>query len=238
MASAVTQTTIFKNRILAGLPCEQYDSLFSKLTPVNLNHHQVLYEAGDEIRFAYFITDGMASSMCITTDGNSIEVANVGNEGMVGMPVLLRHVTSPHQVVIQVPGEALVVSTDILKREFDKEGELRNRLLSYTHALATYISQLGVCNHFHTVDKRLCRWLLISSLQVHSRSFHLTHESLGQVLGTGRTGVTMAANKLQRAGLIQYYRGQITILNHAGLEAACCDCYQITKEVFDHSLGS
>jgi CRP-like cAMP-binding protein len=238
MATAVTQTSVCKNRILTGLPREQYDSLFSNLTPVNLHHHQVLYDAGDNIRYAYFINDGMASSMCITTEGNSIEVGNVGNEGMVGIPVLLRHVTSPHQVVVLVPGEAWAVTTDILKVEFNKEGELKNRLLSYTQALVTYISQLGVCNHFHTVDKRLCRWLLISSLQIQSQSFHLTHDVLSQVLGTGRTGVTMAANKLQKAGLIQYHRGRITILNYAGLEAACCDCYQITKEVFNHSLGS
>lgn len=238
MATAVTHTAVCKNRILTGLPREQYDSLFSNLTPVNLHHHQVLYDAGDDIRYAYFINDGMASSMCITTEGSSIEVGNVGNEGMVGIPVLLRHVTSPHQVVVLVPGEAWAITTDTLKGEFNKEGELKNRLLSYTHALVTYMSQLGVCNHFHTVDKRLCRWLLISSLQVHSQSFHLTHDALSQVLGTSRTGVTMAANKLQKAGLIQYYRGQITILNRAGLEAACCDCYQITKEVFDHSLDS
>src|SRR6185503_21240010 len=108
---------------------------------------------------------------------------------MVGIPVLHRRATSPHQVVVLVPGEALAVTTDILQREFNKEGELKNRLLCYTHALATYMSQLGVCNHFHTVDKRLCRWLLISSYQVQSQSFHLTHESLSQVLGTGRTGV-------------------------------------------------
>jgi CRP-like cAMP-binding protein len=176
--------------------------------------------------------------MCISPEGNSIEVGNIGNEGMVGIPVLLRHVTTPHQVMVQIPGEALVVSTDMLRQEFDKEGELRNRLLSYTHALVTYMSQLGVCNHFHTVDKRLCRWLLFSSLQIQSKSFHLTHDALSQVLGTGRTGVTMAANKLQRAGLIRYHRGQITILNYPGLEATCCDCYQITKEVFDYSLGS
>lgn len=238
MATAITQTAVCKNRILTGLPREQYDSLFSNLTPVSLHHHQVLYDAGDDIRRAYFINDGMASLMCITTEGNSIEVGNVGNEGMVGIPVLLRHVTSPQQVVVQVPGEALAVTTDILKREFNKEGELKNRLLSYTQALVTYMSQLGVCNHFHTVDKRLCRWLLISSLQIQSQSFHLTHDALSQVLGTGRTGVTMAANKLQKAGLIQYHRGQITILNYAGLEAACCDCYQITREVFNHSFSS
>jgi CRP-like cAMP-binding protein len=206
--------------------------------PVNLHHHQVLYDAGDYIRSAYFINGGMASLMCITTEGSSIEVGNVGNEGMVGIPALLRHVTSPHQVVVLVPGQALAVSTDTLKGEFNKEGELKNRLLSYTQALYTYMSQLGVCNHFHTVDKRLCRWLLISSLQIQSQSFHLTHDALSQVLGIGRTGVTMAANKLQKAGLIQYHRGQITILNRAGLEAACCDCYQITKEVFNYSLGS
>src|SRR5215217_3963995 len=237
MSIAVTQIAL-RNRILAGLPREQYEGLFSNLTPRRLSSHQILYDAGDDIRCAYFINNGMASLMCITPEGNSIEVGSVGNEGMVGIPVLLRHLTMPHQVVVQVSGEALVVSTDILRQEFNKEGELRNRLLSYTHALATYMSQLGVCNHFHTVDKRLCRWLLISSLQIQSQSFHLTHESLAQVLGTGRTGVTMAANKLQRAGLIQHYRGQITILNHVGLEATCCDCYEITKEVFDQSLGS
>ena len=238
MSIALTQTAALRNRILAGLPREQYEGLFSNLTKGRLNSHQILYDAGDDIRCAYFINHGMASLMSINPEGNSIEVGNVGNEGMVGIPVLLRHVTTPHQVLVQVPGEALVVSADILRQEFDKEGELRNRLLSYTHALVTYMSQLGVCNHFHTVDKRLCRWLLISSLQIQSQSFHLTHDALSQVLGTGRTGVTMAANKLQKAGLIQYYRGQITILNYAGLEAACCDCYQITKEVFDHSLGS
>ena len=237
MTTALTQTA-FRNRILADLSHEEYDGLFANLTPVRLRTHQILYDAGDDIRCAYFITNGVVSLMSITAEGNSIEVGNVGNEGMLGIPVLLRHVTTPHQILVQIPGEAWVVSTDILRREFNKEGELRNRLLSYTHALATYISQLGVCNHFHTADKRLCRWLLVSSLQVQSNSFHLTHESLAQVLGTGRTGVTMAANKLQRAGLIHYYRGRITILNHAGLEATCCDCYQITREVFEGSLGT
>lgn len=238
MSIALTKTAAFKNQILARLPREKYASLFANLRPVSLNAHEVLYSAEDEIRFAYFVSSGMASFMSITTDGNSIEVGNVGSEGMVGIPVLLRQVKTPHQVLVQVPGEALVISADILRKEFEKEGELKNRLLRYTHALATYMSQLGVCNHFHTVDKRLCRWLLISSLQVQSRSFHLTHESLSQVLGTGRTGVTMAANKLQKAGLIQYYRGQIAILDQAGLENTCCDCYRITKEVFEHSLNS
>jgi CRP-like cAMP-binding protein len=179
----------------------------------------------------------MASLMSITNEGNSIEVANIGSEGVIGIPVLLRQERTPHQIVVQVPGDAFVVSADVLKQEFEREGELKEQLLCYTHALATYMSQLGVCNHFHTVDKRLCRWLLISSYQVQSFSFHLTHESFSQVLGTGRTGVTMAANKLQRLGLIEYRRGQITILDRAGMEALSCDCYKITTEVFANYLG-
>lgn len=238
MQIALTQNGACRNQILAGLPREKYVNLFANLKLVRLSAQEVLYGAEDEIRFAYFINSGMASLMSISTEGNSIEVGNAGIEGMVGVPILLRHIKTPHQVLVQVPGDALMISADILKQEFEKEGELKNRLLRYTHALSTYMSQLGVCNHFHTVDKRLCRWLLISSLQVQSRRFHLTHESLSQVLGTGRTGVTMAANKLQKSGLIQYYRGQIAILDHDGMEAVCCDCYRITKEVFEHSLSS
>ncbi len=237
MSTALTQAASFRNQILAGLSREQYQNLFSNLRPIILDAHQVLYHIGDHLRCVYFLNYGLASLMSTTVDGDSIEVGNVGTEGIVGIPILLRQPKTPHQIVVQIPGEALVVSADILKREFEKEGVLRDRLLSYTYALNTYISQLGVCSHFHTVDKRLCRWLLTSSLQVQSRSFHLTHESLSQVLGSGRTGVTMAATKLQRAGLIQYRRGEITIVDRAGLEAISCDCYQIAKEVLEHSLN-
>jgi CRP-like cAMP-binding protein len=237
MPTALTQLAAVRNRILTGLPREKYSRLFSGLRPVTLNEREVLYYVEDNISSAYFINTGMASLMSITNEGNSIEVGNIGSEGMIGIPVLLRQDRTPHQIVVQVPGDALVVSADILKQEFEREGELKEQLLCYTHALATYMSQLGVCNHFHTVDKRLCRWLLISSYQVQSLSFHLTHESFSQVLGTGRTGVTMAAKKLQRLGLIEYSRGQITILDRARMEAISCDCYKITTEVFEHYLG-
>ena len=236
MSIALTQAAEYSNQLLAGLPRAEYQSLFSNLKLVSLSHHKVLYHIDDDIGSVYFINSGMTSLLTLTTEGESIEVGNVGNEGMVGIPIVLRQGKTPHQIVVQVPGDAWVVSAEILRQEFEKEGKLKDRLLSYTHALATYMSQLGVCNHFHTVDKRLCRWLLISMNQVRSHTFHLTHESLSQVLGTGRTGVTMAANKLQRAGLISYYRGQITILDRGGLEAISCDCYQITKGVFEHFL--
>jgi CRP-like cAMP-binding protein len=235
MSVASSQAAVSENQILKELPRDKYDLLFSSLRRVTLTAHQVLYAVEDNIQVAYFLNSGLASLLSITAEGETIEVGNVGKEGVVGIPVLLRQATTPYQVVVQVPGEALAVSADILVQEFSKEGELKDRLLSYTHALATYMSQLGVCNHFHTLDKRLCRWLLISSFQVQSQSFHLTHESLSQVLGTGRTGITMAANKLQKDGLIEYHRGEITILDRAGMEAICCDCYQLSKEVLEKS---
>jgi CRP-like cAMP-binding protein len=235
MATVLTQAAGSRNQILSGLAPDKYERLFASVRPVSFAAHEVIYNADDRIRSAYFIDSGMASFLSVTAEGESIEVGNVGNEGFIGTPIVFRQVKIPHQIVIQVPGEALEVSADVLRQEFEKEGELKDRLLAYTHALANYMSQLSVCNHFHTLDKRLCRWLLISSLQVQSQSFQLTHESLSQVLGTGRTGITMAANKLQKDGLIQYRRGQLTILDRQGLEAFACDCYQISKEVFENS---
>lgn len=229
----LTQSAAPRNQLLSRLSCEKYPRLFSSLKLVNLSAQQVLYHAEDEIRCVYFINNGMASLLSITAEGDTLEVANAGNEGLVGIPVLLRQGKMPHEVVVQVPGDAFAISAEVLKQEFEREGELRDRLLSYTHALATYMSQLSVCNHFHTLDKRLCRWLLISSYQVQSQSFQLTHESLSQVLGTGRSGITMAATKLQRQGLIRYRRGRITILDRVRMEAASCDCYQIAKTVFE-----
>lgn len=236
MSTALTEMAASRNQLLAGLPREKYSSLFSNLRPVSLNAQNILYYVDEEIRSAYFIDTGIASLMSISTEGNSIEVGNVGREGMIGIPVLLRQAKTPYEIVMQVAGDALVVSAEILRQEFEREGELKNRLLFYTHAFAIYMSQLGVCNHFHTVDKRLCRWLLISSDRVESHSFRLTHESLSQVLGTGRTGVTMAATKLQRLGLIEYHRGQIKILDRRGIEAISCDCYRITTKVFGDYL--
>lgn len=237
MPTALRQPAEITNQILAGLPREKYSRLFSNLRLVRLPAHRVLYEIEDTIRCNYFMNNGMASLLSMSADGDSIEVGNIGNEGLVGIHVVLRQPKTPYQVVVQISGDAMVVSADILRHEFEEDGELKDRLLWYTHALSTYMSQLGVCSHFHTVDKRLCRWLLITSDRVQSRSFQLTHEFLSQVLGTGRTGVTMAATRLQRLGLIQYHRGEISILNRAAMEAVTCDCYEITKKIFEHSPG-
>ena len=229
---AVTQHVTVRNQILAGLPREKYRQLFSNLRLVRLKENKVLCEPEDDFRHAYFINSGVASLLSIIRDGDSIEVGSVGHEGVIGIPIALREAKAPYRVVVQVSGEALSVGADILRQEFDREGELRDRLLRYAHAFSTHMSQLGVCNYFHTLDKRLCRLLLTTSDRAQSGSFHLTHEFLSQVLGTCRTGVTMAAIRLQRSGLIDYHRGQLRILNRAGVEANACDCYQVTKEVF------
>ena len=238
MSTTLTQAPAFRNQILRGLPREKYPHLFANLKLVNLASHQILYHLEDNIRAVYFINNGMASLLSTTVEGDSIEVGNIGNEGLVGVPVILRQAKTPYQIVVRVVGDAWMVSTDILKQEFEKPGELKDRLLAYTHALGTYMSQLGVCNHFHTLDKRLCRWLLIASHQVQSDTFQLTHESLSQMLGTGRTGITMAANRLQKSGLIRYCRGRIIILDPTRMETISCACYQISKEIFEHLCES
>lgn len=233
MTTLLTQAAAPRNEILRGLSTEKYQRLFSNLKLVSLSSHQVLYNPEDTIRFVYFVNHGMVSLLSTTSEGDSIEVGNVGKEGVVGVPVIQREVKTPYQIVVRIPGDAWMVSTDILEQEFDKRGELKDCMLDYAYARETYFCQLGVCNHFHTLDKRLCRWLLIASYQVQTETFHLTHESLSQVLGTGRTGITMAANRLQKSGLIRYYRGRITILDRAGMEATSCACFQISKEIFE-----
>jgi CRP-like cAMP-binding protein len=235
MSVALTQVAAPGNQILTGLSPAKYPQLFSNLKLVRLTDHQVLYHAGDVLRNAYFMTSGMASLLCSTSEAESMEVANIGQEGVVGIPLILRQRKAPHEIVIQIAGEALMVRADILKEEFEKDGELRGKLLGYTYVLSTYMSQLGLCNHFHSLDRRLCRWLLITSHQVRSDTFQLTHESLSQVLGSSRTAVTMAANNIKRQGLIRHHRGQITILDSSGLADMSCACCRIIKKVLKHS---
>ena len=225
------------NRVLAALPALVYEQLVPELEPVSLALKQMLYQPNGDISHVYFPFTTITSLVVVMQDGQIAEVATVGNEGMVGIPIILREAKTPYRIIVQVPGDALMVRAEILRREFDKEGELKDRLLRYTYALSTYMCQLGVCNHFHTAEKRLSRWLLIASDRMQSNTFQLTHEFLAQALGTGRTGVTMAALRLQKSGLICCHRSEITILNRPGLEAVSCDCYPISKQVFEHFLS-
>jgi len=227
-----------RNRLLAALPREEYERLRPHLSRVPLPKGKIVYEAGDSVRHSYFLTSGMLSLLSSARDGSTVEVALVGVEGMAGLPAVLRVERSPYRVVAQIRGEALRVASRRIREAFDDSPVLRDLLLRYAHSLLTQVSQSALCNRFHTVDERLCRWLLVTRDRAGSDSFELTQEFLSHMLGAPRTSVTTAAATLRRAGLIRYSRGRITVTDLAGLEAASCECYQMVKQIADKFMAA
>jgi CRP-like cAMP-binding protein len=238
MPTPTAFTAPSQNRLLAALPRVEYERLIPHLEQVHLPQGKVLFEAGDLVRHAYFLIGGMASLLSATEDGDTVEIAMAGNEGMVGVPIILRVGITPYRSMIQITADAMKIKADALKTEFNRHGQLQDLLLKYTHALLAQVSQSAVCNRFHTVDARLGRWLLMTRDRVRSENFQLTQELISHMLGTPRTVVTVAANKMQDAGLIRYKRGKITILNPHGLEAASCECYGIVVKEISHFLAA
>jgi CRP-like cAMP-binding protein len=222
--------TFKKNLILGALRDQEYQHLYPYLEPIALAKGKTLYGAGDAAQHAYFLVSGMISLLAITEDGHAIEVGMVGNEGMVGLPIVLGFNIMPHLVVTQLPCRALRIRTDRLKAEFNLGGQFHDLLLRYTDTLITQLCQSASCNMFHTVKERLCRWLLIARDRMQSDTLGLTQEFLSEMIGVPRTSVTTIAGNLQREGLINYQRGKIVILDRAGLESASCECYGIVKE--------
>ena len=222
-----------QNKLLTALPKDELDRLLPSLELIQLDKSEILNVAGDSVDYAYFPNNGIVSLLSTTASGATIEVAMVGHEGMVGIPLILRMNTSPYESVIQITSEVLKVKSSLLLKEFDRGDKLQRLILRYTHVMLTQLAQSAVCNRFHTVEKRLCRWLLIARDRVDSDCLDLTQEIIAHMLGTPRTGVTMAACVLQKQGLIRYARGKITVLDRAGLEAGSCECYQVIKEDFD-----
>lgn len=227
-----------ENRILAALPRPEYERLLPHLERIHLPQGKVLWEAGDLVRRAYFVTRGMVSLLSMTEDGETTEVAMVGNEGMVGIPIILRVGISPYVCMVQITGDALSIKADALRAEFNRNTRLQDLLLRYTHAVLAQVSQAAVCNRFHTIEARLARWLLVTRDRVGSDSFQLTQELISHMLGTPRTVVTTAANKLQDAGLIRYKRGSITILDVPRLESAACECYGVVIKEISHFFAA
>lgn len=225
-----TKSASIRNQILAALPRAEYERLIPALEQKRLGKGDILYDVGDTVRSAYFIQSGVVSFLSVTRDGESIEVGMVGAEGIVGIPSLLRRSKAPLQAIVQIPGEALAVSGDVLRREFKRGGELQDLVLCFTHTLVTQIAQAVLCNHFHTTEERLSRWILATCDRIEGDTFLLTHEEISHMLGTPRTGVTKAAGALQDAGLIRYKRGKIMVLDRKGLERAACECYRVISE--------
>jgi CRP-like cAMP-binding protein len=225
-----------ENRLLVALPADEYERLLPHLEKVSLPLRDVLYEAHGPIPYVYFPLIGVVS-LVIMDGGFTIEVGLIGNEGMVGTPVFLGAEHSPTKAIVQIPGEALRMEVKIFHKEMRREGPLYRLVQRFTQAMINHISQSIICNRRHSVAKRMCRWLLMSHNRAGTDEFLLTHEFLAQMLGVRRPTVTAVAGSLQKAGLIKYHRGRVTVLDRKGLEAACCECYEMIATELDRLLG-
>lgn len=225
-----------KNHLLAALPDDEYDRLLPnlELTPMPLG--LVLYESGTQMRHVYFPTTAIVSLLYVMEDGSSAEIAVVGNEGIVGVSLFMGGETTSSRAVVQSAGAAYRLKGQLLKNEFFRAGPMQRLLLRYTQALLTQMSQTAVCNRHHSLDQQLCRWLLLSLDRLPANELVMTQELIANMLGVRREGVTEAAGNLQRAGLIEYQRGRITVLDRAGLEARVCECYAVVKRESDRLL--
>lgn len=226
------------NSLLAALPRAEYGRLSPHLELIRLTPGETLYHAGDIARHAYFPNGGMICLLSTTESGRTVEVGMIGNEGMAGIPIILRCGAVPYQVMVQLAGNALRLRGDVLRAEFNRCGHLQDLLLRYTHTLLVQIAQSAACNRFHTVEERLCRWLLVSSERVQTDTVHLTQEFISQMLRVPRTSVTMIAGELQKRGLIRHSRGKIVILDRRGVEDASCECYRLVREGIKHFLAA
>jgi CRP-like cAMP-binding protein len=225
-----------QNHLLAALPADEYARLLPDLewVPMPLGH--VLYEPGVQMRHVYFPTTAIVSLLYVMEDGASAEIAVVGNEGVVGVSLFMGGESTTSRAVVQSDGHAYRLKAQLLKDEFFRAGPMQRLLLRYTQALLTQMAQTAVCNRHHSLDQQFCRWLLLSLDRLSSNELVMTQELIAAMLGVRREGVTEAAGNVQRAGLIQYNRGRITVLDRPGLEARACECYAVVKREFDRLL--
>lgn len=227
-----------QNRLLAALPDVEYELLIPHLKLVPLPHEQIIYQAEEPITQIYFPHQAAISLVSIMENGSTVEVGIVSNEGMVGIPVILGGNTTTTTALVQIPGSGMRMNADVLKTLFDQGGAIQSLLLRYIQARFTEISQGCACNRLHTLEERLARWLLTVADRLQSDEFPLTQEFISQMLGVRRSGVTVAASSLSRAGMISYNRGRINILNREGLEATSCECYRVIRNEFARLLGN
>ena len=220
------------NWLLAALPELEFERLKPHLKPTRLPAGQVLHEIGECIERVYFPDSGMVSLVLTSGDGTNVEVGIVGREGMVGAAALLQSNQTISQAMVQIAGSGWRLPAEVLRAEFKRGGLLQERMLRYAQALLTQTSQTALCNRLHTVEERLARWLLTAHDCVQSDTIGLTQEFIADMLGTRRTGVTIAAGVLRQEGLIDYTRGYIKIIDHEGLKDAACECYPILHKQF------
>jgi CRP-like cAMP-binding protein len=226
-----------RNRMLELLDPEDFDRLRPHLQHLNFEYKLPLYAGQKPIRFVYFPITGVASLVNTMTDGSAAEVGTIGNEGIVGLPIILGDSVAPTNVYVQVPGVGLRLEARFLTDALERSSNLRSIMSHYVHAFFNQVAQSAACNHFHSLEQRCCRWLLMTHDRVQSEQFLLTQEFLGMMLGVQRTSVTAVARTLKRRKLIDYKRGGVTILSRRGLEELSCECYAVSKHEFDRLLG-
>lgn len=226
-----------ENRLLAALPGKDYNQFVAQMERVPLPFAEVLYEPGEPIEYVYFPNAGIISLLSTVEDRSTLEVGIIGNEGMLGVSLMLGVKISPNRALVQGVGSAMRMKAAAFRKAARVDGTLQKLLHRNTHALMTQISQSAACNRFHKVEARLARWLLMTHDRMGADKFQLTQQFLSDMLGVRREGVTLAARDFQRNKLISYSRGNLTVLNRAGMEAATCKCYSIIKAEYDSFLG-
>jgi CRP-like cAMP-binding protein len=218
------------NHLLAALSPEVQSRMFVHLEPVTLALGEVVYESGDAMRHVYFPTDSIVSLLYVMESGASAEISVVGNEGLIGVAIFMGGESTPSRALVQSAGSAYRMPARLLMQEFNRHGELLQLMLRYTQALLTQMAQTAVCNRHHTIDQQLCRWLLLSLDRLRGNRLVMTQELIANMLGVRREGVTEAAGKLQKLGVIEYSRGHITVLDRPTLERLSCECYAVVRK--------
>ena len=225
-----------ENHLLRTLAADSMVRLLPHLERIELPLGTVLYESGEALRHVYFPVDCIISLLYVLLDGSSAEIAVVGNDGLVGIPLFMGGETTPNRALVQSAGHAYRLPGPRLKEEFHSNDALQGLFLRYTQALITQMAQTVVCNRHHTVHQQLCRWILLSLDRLPSNQLKMTQELIANMLGVRREGVTDAAGKLQRLGVIHYQRGHITVLDRPRLETLCCECYTVVKKETDRLM--
>jgi CRP-like cAMP-binding protein len=225
-----------QNRLLDALPQAERERIFPHLTLVELPLGTVLYESGDTQRYIYFPSDAIVSLLYVMKDGASAEIAVVGNDGAIGVALFMGGVTTTNRAIVQSAGSAYRLTRKRIENEFARHGEMLHVLLRYTQALITQMAQTAVCNRHHSVDQQLCRWLLLSIDRLSTNRLVMTQELIANMLGVRREGVTEAAGKLQKVGVIEYRRGNITVLDRKRLESMSCECYGVVRNETERLL--
>jgi CRP-like cAMP-binding protein len=229
------------NLLLDALSDQDCEQFLSHCEHVELVFAEELYQVGEPILYVYFPTGGFISLLTPLTSNSSnngnLEVGMIGNEGMFGVSLILGVNIAPFKALVQGSGSALRMTAAAFLQELEQCPALHKELKQYLYVVMSQLTQTAACNHFHVVEERLARWLLMTQDRAHSDRFHVTHVVLAYILGVRRVGITKAANSLQKQKLISYHRGDVTILNRAGLEAVSCKCYQADRDVYQQILG-